>query len=80
MTQKTISLPEPIYNKLKSKKRPNETFTDLILRLINEEEKFKGVRSIETFFGAFEEDSDEWDEIEKRLYKARDESQKRKTY
>jgi predicted CopG family antitoxin len=67
MTQKTISLPEQVYNKLKSKKRPNETFTDLILRLINEQKQFKGEKSIEAFFGAFEEDSDE----------AREESQKR---
>ncbi len=28
-------------------------------------------RSIETFFGAFGEDSDEWEDIEKRLYAKR---------
>ena len=33
----------------------------------NEDEE----RSIESFFGAFGEDSDEWEDIEKRLYTKR---------
>jgi predicted CopG family antitoxin len=77
MTQKTISLPESVYKKLKSKKRTNETFKDLILRLLNEKEAKKEIKDIKAYFGAFEEDSEEWDNIEKRLYKAREESKKR---
>ena len=37
------------------------------MTLKNEDEE----RSIESFFGAFDEDSDEWKDIEKRLYKKR---------
>ncbi len=77
MTQKTISLPESVYKKLKSKKKTDETFTDLILRLLNEKEAKKEIKNIKAYFGAFEEDSEEWDNIEKHLYKAREESKKR---
>ena len=37
------------------------------MTLKNEDEE----RSIEFFFGAFDEDSDEWEDIEKRLYNKR---------
>ena len=70
MTQKTISLPEEVYNKLKARKKTKESFPDLILRLLNEDTK-EEEKSIESFFGAFDEDSDEWEDIEKRLYNNR---------
>lgn len=79
MSQKTISLPGPIYLKLKAKKKANETFADLILRLLNEGERNKGDTSIESFFGVFADDSDEWEEIEKRIYAARNKSPTRRT-
>ncbi len=34
---------------------------------------------IENFFGAFEEASDEWDDIEKRIYTSRNKSRTRET-
>ena len=71
MGQKTISLPEKLYSKLKSKKRENETFPDLITRLLNEEEQQQQKHHISDLAGAFEEDSDEWIKIEKELYKDR---------
>ena len=71
MTQKTISLPEEIYFKLKSKKRKNETFPDLIQRLLNDEEKREENHKIMDLAGAFGENSEEWEKIEQELYKDR---------
>jgi predicted CopG family antitoxin len=68
MTEKTISLPEDVYEKLKGKKRGNESFAQLILRLLKQE---KNKTSIEQLAGIFEEDSSEWEEIEKKIYNDR---------
>jgi len=68
MGQKTISLPVEIYDQLKSKKKKNETFPDLIKRLISEEEKQVQSHKIMDLAGAFGENSEEWDDIEKELY------------
>lgn len=78
MTQKTISLPEEIYFKLKSKKRKNETFPDLIKRLLNDEEKREEDHKIMDLAGAFGENSEEWEKIEQELYKDRLRPSKRK--
>lgn len=72
MTQKTISLPEEVYNLLKSKKRNDETFAEFFLRLLDEKELKEDNIPIESFFGSFEEETEEWEEIEKKLYKARE--------
>ncbi len=77
MTQKTISLPEDVYNKLKARKKKKESFPELIVRLLKEDVK-EDERSIESFFGAFDEESDEWEDIEKRLYNNRMVSSNRK--
>ncbi len=79
MTQKTISLPEEIYNKLKAQKKKRETFPDLILRLIKDK-PHTDPEPIESFFGAFEDDSDEWEKIEKKLYDKRNRSSGRKVH
>jgi predicted CopG family antitoxin len=68
MTEKTISLPEDVYEKLKAEKRGNESFAQLILRLLKQE---KNKTSIEQLAGIFEEDSSEWEEIEKKIYNDR---------
>ncbi len=74
MTQKTISLPDDVYMKLRDLKRENESFSELILRLMNKEtDKGKNIE-IENFFGAFEDESDEWEDIEKKIYSARNKS------
>ena len=65
MTQKTISLPEDVYDKLKAEKRENESFAQLILRLLKQE---KSKTPIEPLAGIFEQESSEWEEIEKKLY------------
>ena len=67
MTKKSLSLPEDIYNKLKAAKRKKESFPDLILRLLNEN-KPQEDQPIESFFGAFETESDRWGKIEAKLY------------
>lgn len=68
MTQKTIDISEEVYKKLEKLKSKDESISNYILRLINEKEKSN---SIEEFAGVFEEDSEEWEEIEKILYEDR---------
>lgn len=71
MTQKTISLPEEVYLRLKKKKKDNETYSDLICRLLETKKKGEGF-DISKFFGMLEEDDeDEWERIEKELYSDR---------
>lgn len=69
MTQK-IDISEEAYKKLLELKKNNESFSKLILRIINEKEKEK-INAIEEIAGAFEEDSEEWEKIEKFLYAER---------
>jgi len=68
MTQKTISLPEELYQKLKKRKGDSENFPELIQRLLNEEEERTKRHKIKDLEGAFGEDSEEWEQIEKELY------------
>jgi predicted CopG family antitoxin len=69
--QKTISLPEDVYSKLKRLKRENETFADLISRLIQTPSPETSSNPLEKFFGAFEDQDDAWGKIEERLYALR---------
>jgi predicted CopG family antitoxin len=71
MGQKTISLPSEVYFKLKDKKKSGETFPDLIKRLIDEDDKRIQTHSIMDLAGAFGDESDEWEKIEKELYEDR---------
>ncbi len=71
MIQKTISLPEDLYLKLKAEKGKTETFPDLIKRLLYEEEVRKKKHHISDLAGAFGEDSEEWIKIEEELYNDR---------
>jgi predicted CopG family antitoxin len=71
MVQKTISLPEPLYERLKARKKPDETFPDLIDRLLGASESTEKT-PISSFFGQLHEsDPDEWDTIEKDIYESR---------
>jgi predicted CopG family antitoxin len=70
MTQKLLCLPEDVYNKLKAAKQKSESLPELILRLLNENNP-QDDSSIESFFGAFEEESDQWGKIESKLYNNR---------
>ncbi len=61
---KTISLPEEVYELLRSRKKSNETFAQLILRMLGDPAKSsKNKESLRSFIGVFEND-DEWDDIE----------------
>ncbi len=72
MPQKTISLPEKVYNSLKKQKKKKETFSDLITRLLNESEKHSSSPDISTFYGKLEEEKEgEWDQIEDSIYRNR---------
>ncbi|MCF2140579.1 MAG: antitoxin VapB family protein [Candidatus Lokiarchaeota archaeon] len=80
MTQKTISLPENIYNSLKKRKKSKETFSDLISRLIKENDQKSSQPDISCFYGKLEEaEKGEWDEIEKKIYENRKASKTHRT-
>lgn len=68
MANKTISLPEEIYNRLKKQKRKGESFSELIDRLLKEK-KLKR-QKFEELAGSLKDD-DEWDEILKEIYEDR---------
>lgn len=71
ITQKTISIPEELYIKLKKKKLTTETFPELIQRLLDEENVRIKRHRIKDLEGSFGDDSDEWDKIQDELYKDR---------
>ena len=56
MTNKTISLPEDLYDKLKKQKRNGESFPDLIDRLIKEKKSKK--QQLEALAGSLLEDKE----------------------
>lgn len=69
MPNKTISLPEEIYFKLKREKRKGETFPELISRLLKEKKNEE--TKLESVAGSLKDD-DEWDDILKKLYEDRE--------
>lgn len=71
MVTKTIGLSEHVYLSLKERKKKGETFSDLIARLLREEDR-RERRPISDFFGTLEDEDAEWDEIEKEIYADRD--------
>lgn len=71
MTNKTISLPEEIYLKLKKEKHKGETFGDVISRLIKERETKR--EKLESLAGVLSED-EEWDDIIEQIYADRNKS------
>ena len=66
MTQKTISLTEEAYTKLTKAKRKKESFSQLIMRLIKNENR----SNISMFAGIWKNDA-EWDAIEKEIFDRR---------
>ncbi|TFG05974.1 MAG: hypothetical protein EU536_00090 [Promethearchaeota archaeon] len=66
MASKTIMIQEETYNRLLQLKRENESFNDLILRLINQKQE------LTPFFGLFSKR--EGDLIEKAIDEARKEN------
>jgi len=70
MSNKTIAIPEALYNRLKALKKPKETFSDLLSRMVDSQCEHE-THDISWFFGILADDSDEWDEIEQKLYDSR---------
>ena len=68
MKNKTISLPEDVYDKLKRQKKKGESFSDLIDRLIKEKKSKK--QQLEALAGSLAEDN-EWDQILEDIYEDR---------
>ncbi len=66
MPQKTISLTEEAYNNLLKAKRKKESFSQLIMRLVKNENP----SDISKFAGIWKNDA-EWDEIEKEIFERR---------
>lgn len=62
---KTISLPEDVYMELKRHKKDDESFTDMITRIMKKERVQE--KNIEELAGSFADD-DEWDEIVEEIY------------
>lgn len=65
MTDRTINLPEHVYDDIMELKDKNESISDFIARLIKKKQHKK---SITQFAGIFEDSSEEWEKIEKKLY------------
>jgi len=68
MTHRTIDLPEHIYKELIKLKQKDESVTEVISRLIKIE---KPIKSVKKYAGIFQNSSEEWESIEKTLYKDR---------
>ncbi len=72
MTQKTISLPEDVYELLKKHKGEHETFSEAIVRLLEEVDGQKPQPDISMYYGKLDEsDKGEWDRIEADIYNDR---------
>ena len=63
MTQKTIDISEDVYKKITDLKQKNESISNFILRLINEKKN--------NLNEDLEGNSEDWEKIEKILYKDR---------
>ena len=64
---KVISLSETAYKELKEEKGTGDSFSDVVLRLIEKKEK----KNLLDFFGKWPGDKKELDKIGKRIYEDR---------
>ena len=71
MTQKTISLNEKAYKKMKKLKKEGESYSDLVLRLCSSKEQSDEEDILLKLIGAFKEDSDYWEKVEKQILASR---------
>lgn len=72
MTQKTISLNEKAYKKLKNLKKRGETYSDLVLRLSASQEQSDEDDILLKLIGSFKGDADYWEKIEQQIQQSRD--------
>ena len=68
MPSKTITIEEEVYDLLKSIKRENERFSQLLYRLA---ERVNG-QNLQKFFGKWDIDDEEMERIDKKIKKARE--------
>jgi predicted CopG family antitoxin len=72
MTQKTISLNEKAYKKLRKFKKSKESFSDLIIRLCDTKDKVEKEDILLKYIGLFKDNSADWEKVEKEIQKERD--------
>ena len=72
MTQKTISLNEKAYKRLRKFKRDKESYSDLIIRLCDTQENEEKEDILLKYMGLFKDHSDDWEKVEKEIQKERD--------
>lgn len=72
MTQKTISLNEKTYKRLRRFKKEGESYSDLIMRLCNTQENDEKEDILLKYIGLFKDNSEYWEEVEKEIQKERD--------
>lgn len=63
MASKTIKITEDVYQLLKKLKKKNESFSDLLRRLANQ----ANGKKLEAFFGAWDIEDKEYDNIKKKI-------------
>jgi predicted CopG family antitoxin len=68
MTDRTINLPEHVYDDIMELKDKNESISDFIARLIKKKQLKKSITQFAGIFEIFEDSSEEWEKIEKKLY------------
>jgi len=64
---RVISLSDEAYIELKKRKEENESFSDVVLRIVKHEKK----KNLSKFFGAWSGPKEELDRIEKMIYEDR---------
>ncbi len=72
MTQKTISLNEKAYKQIKKLKKKGESYSDLVLRLCASKDESDEEDILLQLVGAFKNDADYWELVEKQIQKSRD--------
>lgn len=71
MTQKTISLNEKAYKILRNFKRNKESYSDLIIRLCEVQEREEKEDILLKYIGLFKDNSGYWEQVEKEIQKER---------
>lgn len=62
---KVISLSNDAYTRLKAHKHAGESFSDVVIRTVPKKKRLEGL------FGIWADRSEEWKEIEKKIYEDR---------
>jgi predicted CopG family antitoxin len=72
MTQRTISLNEKAYVMLKKAKQKSESYSEIVIRLCKEKEKYMHDDIMLKLAGCFKDDAEEWKRIEASIARSRD--------